>query len=55
MHDYPKQIVIENRTEKGKEEVALRMSLEKQKVIDDLVYEKIGKMSSHVGNCLVAK
>jgi hypothetical protein len=29
MHDYPKMLVIENRTEHGKEEVVLKMSSKK--------------------------
>ena len=55
MHDYPKHIVIENRTEKGKEEVTLKMSEAKQRVIDDLVYKNMSMMTSNVGKCLVAK
>lgn len=55
MYDYPKHLVIENRTEEGKEEVILKIPPHKQQIIDDMVYKNINMMTSNVGKCLVAQ
>ena len=55
MHNYPKMLVIDNRTEPGYEEVALKMSDKKAKEVADLVHKRDNQMTSNVGKCLVAK
>ena len=55
MHDYPKNLVIEHRTEHGNEEVTLKMSAQKQKDVADLVHKRDNQMTANVGKNLVAK
>lgn len=40
LKNYARNLVIENRTEKGKEEVKLKLNKEKSKVIDDMIEKK---------------
>jgi len=55
MHDYPKNLIIEHRSEPGKDEVTLKMSAKKQEEVGDLVNKRDNQMSSNVGKNLVAK
>jgi len=55
MLNYPRNLLIEHRTEKGAEEVKLQLPQAKQERINDLVQRFDNQMTSNVGKNLIAK
>lgn len=55
MRNYPRELVIEHRTEQGKEEVRLHLDYKVQRQVDDLVAKFNDQMNSNISKSLVAK
>lgn len=55
MLNYPKNLLIEHRTEKGKEEVKLQLPFENQQKLNDYIQRFDDQMASNVGKSLIAK